>query len=101
MTTEELKKIATVEDLEKLKVEIFDEMETLINRKELKEFYTPREFSEITGLKYDVVLKRCREGSLPAHQPYKNGSWLIPGEEVMKMKKMAYEFYKEKGKRSA
>lgn len=92
MTPDDLQQLVTKADLEKLKSDIFDELEMFLNQKDSKEFYTPKQFSEITGLKYDVVLKRCREGTLPAHQPYKNGSWLIPGEVLIKMKKSAFEF---------
>jgi len=73
----------------------------IVSTKSTREFYTPREFTDITGLKYDLALKRCREGIIPAHQPYKNGSWLIPGEELAKIKASAYEFHRKKGQRSS
>lgn len=92
MTRDDLNNIVTVGDIEKLKVELVNAMELLIKQRSYKEFYTPREFADITGLKYDSVLKRCREGTLPAYQPYKNGSWLIPGEEIQKIKAKAYEW---------
>jgi excisionase family DNA binding protein len=92
MKIEDLSNIVTVGDLEKFKNELFSKLNILHSKDGHKEFYTPKEFSEITGLKYDTVLKRCREGTLPAHQPYKNGSWLIPSEEIDKIKEGAYKW---------
>lgn len=95
MRIEDLSNIVTVNDLEKFRTELLSDIGRLISKESHKEFYTPKEFSDVTGLKYDSVLKRCREGSLPAHHPYKNGSWLIPREEVDKIKECAYKWVRK------
>lgn len=92
MRKEDLNNIVTIEDLIKFKNELLSDFRLMLSRDSYKEFYTPKEFSDVTGLKYDTVLKRCREGTLPAHQPYKNGSWLIPREEIDKIKEGAYKW---------
>ena len=95
MRKEDLENIVTVGDLEKFRAELLSDISKVLSTGN-KEFYTPREFSEITGLKYDLVLKRCREGSLPAHQPYKNASWLIPRAEIDKIRDGAYKWIRKR-----
>lgn len=96
MTKEDLANIVTNNDLFRFKVELLSEIQKLLSKDHIKEFYSPREFADLTGLKYDTVLKRCREGSLPAYHPYKNGSWLIPREEVDKIREGAYKWIRKK-----
>lgn len=82
MTRADLHNIATVGDLEWLRGQIFQHMEELIHNASIKEFYTPNEFAEVTGLKYSTIMNYCHTGKLEATQIADKGSWIIPRSEV-------------------
>ena len=71
----------------------FDELkEAIIGRLERRQAtYTIKQFSELTGLKYDTVLARCRRGKLKARQEGAGTSWTIDGSEVDRYLKEANE----------
>jgi hypothetical protein len=82
MTREDLNKIVTVEDLNELFLSIKKEFENLKNQ---REFYSPKEFSERTGVKYRTVIRNCNNGLYFAHQEVDGGSWLIHKSEITKL----------------
>lgn len=47
-----------------------------------KEFYSPKEFSHITGIPYSTVVYRCNVGKLKARQDDTNCSWQIFASEI-------------------
>ena len=61
----------------------------LIGQIPQKEFYTPKEFAHITGMKYGLVADRCKKGKLKAQQDCPGGSWRILASEVDRLKKEA------------
>jgi len=91
MNGEELDKVATVKDLRCLEHKIINGMKGLLNDKQklLKEFYTPKEFSHITGLKYSTVVYRCKTGKLKARQEDPSCSWQIDASELERFKNEA------------
>lgn len=81
MTREELNRLVTIEDLEKLYQRIKTELLSLIN-KDKKEFYTPKEFARKTGLPYTTIIHYCNTGKLKARQATAGGAWLIHRTEI-------------------
>ena len=47
-----------------------------------KEFYTPKEFSDLTGIKYSTVIYRCKNGRLKSRQDTPCSSWQIDAKEL-------------------
>ncbi len=87
MNKEEL---VTVKDLETLRQSIFSDVKGLLDKKkDVKEFYTPKEFSKVTGMKYTTIIYRCKVGKLKATQDGPKCSWLIDGAEVDRLKEEA------------
>jgi hypothetical protein len=93
MTKEELDHIVTVKDLEIFYQKIVNEVKGLLFDKKnpQKEFYTPKEFSHICGMKYSTVVYRCKVGKLKARQDNPNSSWSIFASEVERFKTEACE----------
>ena len=91
MTKEELSQVATVKDLEAFYQRIVGDVKGLLNDKQAsgKVFYTPKEFSHITGLKYSTVIYRCKVGRLKARQDNPNCSWQIDATELARFKNEA------------
>ena len=88
MTRDEINQLATVKDLESLYQRLVKDISQLLSQKAVAEkaFFTPKEFSFITGMKYSTVIYRCKIGKLKARQDSPNCSWLISGEEVERFK---------------
>lgn len=82
MTKEELNKLVTIEDLENFSRKFISEVKKMLEKKEGKEFYSPKEFSYKTGIKYSTVVYRCKIGGLKARQDYPGCSWLIYKSEL-------------------
>jgi hypothetical protein len=61
------------------------------NRNKQKEFYSPKEFVHLTGMKYSTVIYRCKMGKLKARQDDPNCSWQISSSEIDRFKKEAEE----------
>ncbi len=89
MTKEELNQVATVEDLEKLKDNIFNFLNNFFIEFTEKEFYTPKEFSKVTGLKYTTVINYCNNGNIKARQEGKRGAWVIHQDELKAYREQA------------
>lgn len=85
MTKEELNNLVTVGDLQRFYERLTGELSNLISINNRKEFYTPREFSEISGMKYSTVIHYLNTGKLQARQSGERGSWLIYRAEVDKL----------------
>ncbi|MBN4052459.1 hypothetical protein JYT59_01760 [Sphingobacteriaceae bacterium AH-315-L07] len=68
MTSEELQSLATISDLEHYHQKTISELSEVIRTASMKEFYTPSEFSEVSGLKYSNIISLCHKGKLKATQ---------------------------------
>jgi hypothetical protein len=62
---------------------------TQSNRPSQKEFYSPKEFVHLTGMKYSTVIYKCKMGKLKARQDDPSCSWQISASEVDRFKKEA------------
>lgn len=93
MTKEEMNQLATVKDLEAFHHRIVNDVKGLLFDKKnpQKEFYTPKEFSHITGMKYSTVVYRCKVGKLKARQDNPSCSWQIYASEIDRFKNEAIE----------
>lgn len=90
MTKEEINKITTVQDLEVFYHRIVNDVKDMLDKKKSpKEFYSPKEFSTITGLKYSTVVYRCKVGKLKARQDSPNCSWQIYSSELDRFREEA------------
>ena len=88
MTKDDLSQIVTLRDLEAFHQRIVSDVKGLLNDKKnpQKEFYTPKEFSYATGMKYSTVVYRCKVGTLKARQDNPNCSWQIYATEIERLK---------------
>lgn len=93
MTKEEFNQIATVKDLESFHQRIVNDVKELLSdkNKNQKEFYSPKEFSYVTGMKYSTVVYRCKIGKLKARQDGTGCSWQIFASELDRFKKESFE----------
>jgi len=90
MHIEKMDQLVTISDLHKFQKELLTTIENLISEKQKKEFYTPREFHEITGLKYSTVIYYCNIGQIKARQKCNRGVWSISHSEVERFKQEAH-----------
>ena len=81
MTKEDLNKLATIEDLQKLYLKIKGDILELMNQNK-KEFYTPKEYQLKTGIPYRTIIRYCNDGKLQALQKVFGGGWLIYHTEI-------------------
>lgn len=81
MTQEELKQLSTRQDLQNLYELIKADILDLMNQNK-KEFYTPKQFHNKTGMSYRTIIRHCNTGKLKAIQKVIGGSWLIYHSEV-------------------
>lgn len=89
MTQEQLSQLVTRYDLEQLREKLITDIHKVVsNALNTKEFYTPREFSETTGMKYSTVIHYCNTGKLKARQERNGGTWSI---HVSELERFAYE----------
>ena len=89
MTTEDLNQIVTRRDLEALYNRLITDISRVVsNSLNTKEFYSPKEFSETTGMKYSTVINYCNTGKLKARQDRPGGTWSI---HVSGVERFAYE----------
>ncbi|MBL4653650.1 MAG: helix-turn-helix domain-containing protein [Flavobacteriales bacterium] len=72
----------TQEDLNIFYTKITSKFDSLIREKHYREFYTAREFSNLTGIKYQTVIYYCNNGKIKARHPDIGGSWIIPRTEI-------------------
>lgn len=94
MTKNDFEQLVTVKDLQEFCKRITEQITKLFSEKaEInKEFYTPKEFSHITGIKYSTVIYYCKVGRLKARQDAPNSSWLIDVNEIKRLKNEANDF---------
>lgn len=81
MTHDELKQLATREDLQNLYERIKADILDLMNQ-DKKDFYSPKEFHSKTGMPYRTIIRHCNTGKLKAVQKIDGGSWLIYHSEI-------------------
>jgi transcriptional antiterminator len=81
MTRAGLDQLATVQDLHNLYRKISDDIRALMEQNK-KEFCTPKEFSEKTGIKHRTILNYCNSGKIKATQKVAGGSWTIHYSEL-------------------
>ncbi|GAA5036556.1 hypothetical protein GCM10023207_31920 [Marivirga lumbricoides] len=89
MTTDDLNQLVTRRDLEQFYSKLINDIaQTISNSLNTKEFYSPKEFSESTGMKYSTVVHYCNTGKLKARQDSPGGTWSI---HVSELERFAYE----------
>lgn len=76
--------LVTVGDLDTYTERVITKVIEAVTKDNLKEFYTPREFSQVTGIKYSTVVYYCNMGMLQAVQLVKGGTWIIYRGEIDK-----------------
>ena len=93
MNKEDFNQIVTVRDLEAFRKQIINDLKGMLFGKvrEQKEFYTPKEFSYLTGIKYSTVVYHCTTGKLKARQDNPKSSWSIYASELERFKTEADE----------
>lgn len=79
----------TVGELEKLLSNAMKNNNASSSSQLQKQFYSPKEFSHITGIKYSTVVYRCAIGKLKARQETPKSSWQIFATEVERYKEEA------------
>lgn len=83
MTKEELNQLVTIGDLENFGSKLIVEIKKVFGKHDVKkEFYSPKEFSHVTGIKYSTVVYRCKVGKLKARQDDPNCAWSIHKSEL-------------------
>jgi len=82
MTIEELKQLATKADIKDLYNRITFDMQEMFSKSKQKEFYKPKEFAELTGIKYSTVIYYCNTGRLKARHDGPKKSWVIHHSEL-------------------
>ncbi|MCU4174002.1 hypothetical protein [Carboxylicivirga sp. N1Y90] len=88
MQKEDLNNLVTVADLNSFSEKIISEMHR-ISEKDKPEFYTPSQFSKLTGMPYTTVIHYCKKNMLKARQEFKGGSWQIYASEMNRLKEEA------------
>jgi len=93
MNKEDLNQIATLKDLETFREKIVGDLKEIFYAKvnPQKEFYSPKEFSYLTGIPYSTIVYRCKVGKLKARQDDPNCSWQIFATELERFKREADE----------
>ena len=89
MQKEDLNNLVTVADLSSFSEKIINEIHRL-SEKDKPEFYTPNQFSKLTGMPYTTVVHYCKKNLLKARQEFKGGSWQIYANEINRLKKEAH-----------
>ena len=88
MQKEDLNNLVTVADLNNFYEKIINEIHRLTDENK-PEFYTPNQFSKITGMPYTTIIHYCKHRMLKARQEFKGGSWQIYASEIERLKKEA------------
>jgi hypothetical protein len=93
MNKEDLNQIATLKDLETFREKIVGDIKEIFSPKMFpqKEFYSPKEFSYLTGIPYSTVIYKCKTGKLKARQEDANCSWQVFVTEIDRFKREADE----------
>lgn len=88
MTKDDLNQLVTINDLEIFRYKLMKDLKAALqtaNPTE-KKFYTPKEFSKITGIAYSSIVYRCSTGKLKARQDEPKCSWQICASEIERYK---------------
>lgn len=88
MQKEDLNNLVTVADLNNFSEKIINEIHRLADENK-PEFYTPNQFSKITGMPYTTIINYCKHRMLKARQEFKGGAWQIYATEIERFKKEA------------
>jgi hypothetical protein len=88
MQKEDFNNLVTIADLNSFSEKIIREIQRLSDR-EKPEFYTPNQFSKLTGMPYTTVVHYCKHNMLKARQQFKGGSWQIFASELSRFKEEA------------
>lgn len=88
MNKDDLNQLVTIKDLETFRKKIVDDLKVILQKENPneKKFYTPKEFSRITGMAYSSIVYRCSTGRLKARQDEPNCSWQISVSEIERYK---------------
>lgn len=91
MTTNELNQIVTKQDLESFGNKLLSNLNGFIQSKfkQSQEFFSPKEFSHLTGMPYATVVYKCTSGKLKAFQEAPNCTWHIDVSEIERFRKSA------------
>ena len=89
MTNENLNELVTLGDLYSFQNKILSSIKTLITKQNQKEFYTPKEFSKVTGMKYSTIIYYLNRGEIKARQKGTKSAWLIHHSEIERFIKEA------------
>ena len=81
MTKNDLNNLVTVADLNNFSDAIIGEIHKLATKGQ-PEFYTPVQFSKITGMPYTTIIHYCKTNSIRARQRSKGSPWQILASEV-------------------
>jgi hypothetical protein len=94
----DINSITTKEDLVNLKKELIAELLQALQKKKgrsEKLFFTAKEFSALTSIPYQTVIKRCHDGKLKSRQDGPGCCWQISAEELERHKNEANDnFFK-------
>ena len=83
MKASDLGELITRQDLEHFYDRLIHDLSKILaDSQNHKEFYSPKEFSDLTGLKYSTVIHYCNTGRLKARQDRPKGAWTIPASEM-------------------
>lgn len=88
MQKEDLNNLVTVSDLNNFSEKIINEIHRLADKNK-PEFYTPNQFSKITGMPYTTIIHYCKNRMLKARQAFKGGAWQIYASEIERLKEEA------------
>jgi hypothetical protein len=88
MQKEDLNNLVTIADLNNYYDKIISELRRLFER-DKPEFYSPKQFSEKTGMPYTTVIHYCKTRQLKARQEYRGSKWLIYASEIDRLKEEA------------
>jgi hypothetical protein len=79
-----IQELTTKQDLILLEKKLLVAITDIIYKKiyPSKAFYSPKEFSAQTGMKYSTVIYKAKMGKLKARQDDPNCSWQISAEEI-------------------
>jgi len=91
MTKDQLTQLVTIGDLQQFEENLLTSIEHLIAEKNKKEFYSPTEFQQITGMKYSTIIYYLNKGEIKGRQKANRGTWSIHHSEVQRFRKEAHD----------
>lgn len=88
MTRDDLNNLVTIADLKSFSEKIITEIRKLSDKNK-PQFYTPSQFSKITGMPYTTVVHYCKNNLLKARPESKGSAWQILASEITRLKEEA------------